>query len=71
MPNGTEVYFNMGIAAAMGGRRDEARKHFGAVIQWLPTISAHGSNSQIWRIRPNKLGLYPAGARGESDDPAV
>ncbi len=30
------VYYNMGVAAAIGGRREEARQHFGRVLQFQP-----------------------------------
>ncbi|MBN1565768.1 MAG: hypothetical protein JXA10_18135 [Anaerolineae bacterium] len=30
------LYYNMGVTAAMGGRREEARQHFGRVLQYEP-----------------------------------
>jgi hypothetical protein len=72
MPAGTDVYFNMGIAAAMGGRREEARKHFGVVLQmaphhigaWLQLANLADTPQQAWDYIQQARAINP-------NDPAV
>jgi hypothetical protein len=72
MPNGTEIYFNMGVVAAVGGRRDEARKHFGTVIQmapyhigaWLQLANLADTPEEAWDYVQQARAVNP-------NDPAV
>lgn len=74
VPSGTnpEIYYNMGITAAVGGRPDEARQHFKHVLQmqprhipaWLQLANLSGSPEEAWQ--------YIQQARAiDASDPAV
>jgi hypothetical protein len=53
---GAETFYNMGVMAALGGRRDEARQHFTRVVQmqprhlaaWLQLANLADSPEQAW-----------------------
>jgi tetratricopeptide (TPR) repeat protein len=73
-PQGSDasVYFNMGVTAAMGGRREEARQHFRAVLQlqprnvpaWLQLANLADSPAQAWEYIQQARAISP-------NDPAV
>lgn len=69
---GPDVYYNMGVTAAMGARRDEARAHFSRVLQmnpyylpaWLQLANLADTPEQAWN--------YVQQARAiNANDPAV
>jgi hypothetical protein len=67
-----EIYFNMGVSAAMGGRPDEARQHFTRVVQmyplhlqaWLQLANLAETPEQAWNYVQQARAINPA-------DPAV
>lgn len=67
-----EVYYNMGVQAALGGRRDEARQHFTRAVQgnpryveaWLQLANLADTPEQAWNYVQQARAISP-------DDPAV
>jgi tetratricopeptide (TPR) repeat protein len=67
-----ETYYNMGVSAAMGGRREEARRHFTRVIQlqprnlaaWLQLANLAESPDEAWQYVQQARAINP-------NDPAV
>jgi tetratricopeptide (TPR) repeat protein len=67
-----EVFYNMGVSAAIGGRRDEARQHFTQVIQlsprhipaWLQLANLADTPEQAWDYVQQARAINP-------NDPAV
>ncbi len=67
-----EVYYNMGVQAALGGRRDEARQHFTRALQanpryvpaWLQLANLADSPLDAWQYIQQARTLRP-------NDPAV
>lgn len=67
-----ETYYNMGVSAAMGGRREEARRHFTRVIQlqprnvaaWLQLANLADTPAQAWEYVQQARTISP-------HDPAV
>ncbi len=70
--SGPDVYYNMGIAAAMGARREEARDHFTRVLQmnpyylpaWLQLANLSDTPEQSWNYVQQARAINP-------NDPAV
>ncbi|MCC6800083.1 MAG: tetratricopeptide repeat protein [Anaerolineae bacterium] len=62
-----QVYYNMGVSAAMGGRRDEARQHFTRALQidprhllaWLELANLSGTPEQAWGYIQQARALDP------------
>ncbi len=71
-PGSPDVFYNMGVSAAMGGRRDEARQHFTQVIQlnprhipaWLQLANLADTPEQAWDYVQQARAINP-------NDPAV
>lgn len=67
-----EVYYNMGVSAALGGRREEARQHFTRVIEqaprhvpaWLQLANLADTPEQAWAYIQQARSINP-------NDPAV
>jgi hypothetical protein len=67
-----ETYFNMGVQAALGGRREEARQHFTRVLQmqprsteaWLQLANLADTPEQAWNYVQQARSINPT-------DPAV
>lgn len=67
-----EVYYNMGVQAALGGRHDEARQHFTRAVQgnpryveaWLQLANLADTPEQAWNYIQQARAIRP-------DDPAV
>jgi hypothetical protein len=67
-----DVYYNMGVSAAMGGRREEARQHFTHVLQmnprhiaaWLQLANLADTPEQAWNYIQQARAVNP-------NDPAV
>jgi hypothetical protein len=67
-----ETYYNMGVMAALGGRRDEARQHFTRVLQmqprhvpaWLQLANLADTPEQAWGYVQQARAISP-------HDPAV
>lgn len=67
-----DVYYNMGVAAALGGRREEARQHFTRVLQmqprnlnaWLQLANLSDTPEQAWNYVQQARAINAA-------DPAV
>ncbi len=67
-----EIYYNMGVQAALGGRRDEARQHFTRALQvnpryvpaWLQLANLADSPLDAWQYIQQARTLSP-------NDPAV
>lgn len=67
-----EIYFNMGVSAAMGGRPEEARQHFTHVVQmfpmhlqaWLQLANLAETPEQAWNYVQQARAINP-------NDPAV
>jgi hypothetical protein len=68
-PPGTrpETYFNMGVQAALGGRREEARQHFTRVLQmqprstaaWLQLANLADTPEQAWNYVQQARSINP------------
>lgn len=62
-----QVYYNMGVSAAMGGRRDEARQHFTRALQidprhllaWLELANLSDTPEQAWDYIQQARALEP------------
>lgn len=62
-----EVYYNMGVTAAMGGRREEARQHFTHVVQlqprnvaaWLQLANLADTPDQAWNYVQQARAIDP------------
>lgn len=62
-----QVYYNMGVSAAMGGRRDEARQHFTRALQidprhllaWLELANLSATPEQAWGYIQQARALDP------------
>lgn len=62
-----QVYYNMGVSAAMGGRRDEARQHFQRALQldprhllaWLELANLADTPEQAWGYIQQARALEP------------
>lgn len=62
-----QVYYNMGVSAAMGGRREEARQHFHRVLQidprhllaWLELANLADTPEQAWDYIQQARALEP------------
>lgn len=72
-PGGSpETYYNMGVMAALGGRREEARQHFTRVLQmqprhvpaWLQLANLADTPEQAWSYIQQARAISP-------HDPAV
>lgn len=67
-----ETYYNMGVSAALGGRREEARQHFTRVLQmqprhvpaWLQLANLADTPEQAWNYVQQARSINPT-------DPAV
>lgn len=67
-----EIYYNMGVQAALGGRRDEARQHFTRAVQanpryvaaWLRLANLADSPLDAWQYVQQARAISP-------NDPAV
>jgi tetratricopeptide (TPR) repeat protein len=67
-----ETYYNMGVIAALGGRREEARQHFTRVLQlqprhvaaWLQLANLADTPEQAWNYVQQARSISP-------NDPAV
>jgi hypothetical protein len=67
-----ETYYNMGVMAALGGRREEARQHFTRVLQlqprhvaaWLQLANLADTPEQAWNYVQQARSISPT-------DPAV
>ncbi len=67
-----EIFYNMGVQAALGGRRDEARQHFTRAVQgnpryveaWLQLANLADTPEQAWNYIQQARAISP-------DDPAV
>ena len=67
-----ETYYNMGVMAALGGRREEARQHFTRVLQlqprhvaaWLQLANLADTPEQAWNYIQQARSISPT-------DPAV
>jgi len=67
-----EIYYNMGVQAALGGRRDEARQHFTRALQanpryvaaWLQLANLADSPLDAWQYVQQARAISP-------NDPAV
>ncbi|MEW6580374.1 MAG: tetratricopeptide repeat protein [Chloroflexota bacterium] len=67
-----EIFYNMGVQAALGGRRDEARQHFTRAVQgnpryveaWLQLANLADTPEQAWNYLQQARAISP-------DDPAV
>ncbi len=67
-----EIYYNMGVQAALGGRRDEARQHFTRALQanpryvpaWLQLANLADSPLDAWQYIQQARAINP-------NDPAV
>lgn len=67
-----ETYYNMGVSAALGGRREEARQHFTRVLQmqprhvpaWLQLANLADTPEQAWNYIQQARSINPT-------DPAV
>lgn len=67
-----EIYYNMGVSAAIGGRPDEARQHFTRVVQmvpihlqaWLQLANLAETPEQAWNYIQQARAINP-------NDPAV
>ena len=67
-----QIYYNLGVQAAMGGRRNEAREHFSRVIQyqprnvqaWLQLANLSDTPDQAWNYILQARSIAP-------DDPQV
>jgi hypothetical protein len=67
-----EIYYNMGVSAALGGRRDEAQQHFTHVLQmnprhvaaWLQLANLSETPEQAWNYVQQARAISP-------NDPAV
>ncbi len=67
-----EIFYNMGVQAALGGRRDEARQHFTHVVQgnpryveaWLQLANLADTPEQAWNYIQQARAISP-------HDPAV
>jgi hypothetical protein len=67
-----ETYYNMGVQAALGGRREEARQHFTRVLQmqprstaaWLQLANLADTPEQAWNYVQQARSINPT-------DPAV
>ena len=67
-----DVYYNMGVTAAMGGRREEARQHFSRVLQhqprniaaWLQLANLSDTPVDAWEFIQQARAINP-------NDPAV
>jgi len=74
-PAAAEIYYNLGVTAALGSRRDEAREHFMHVLQlnarhvaaWLQLANLSDTPEQAWNyiqqaraINPNDPGVIEA-----------
>lgn len=61
------VYYNMGVSAALGGRRDEARQHFQRALQidprnlpaWLELANLSDTPEQAWNYIQQARALDP------------
>jgi hypothetical protein len=62
-----ETYFNMGVQAALGGRREEARQHFTRVLQmqprstaaWLQLANLADTPEQAWNYVQQARSINP------------
>ncbi|MBN1678981.1 MAG: tetratricopeptide repeat protein [Anaerolineae bacterium] len=69
---GPDVFYNMGVSAALGGRREEARQHFTHVLQmqprnvaaWLQLANLADTPEQAWNYVQQARAISP-------NDPAV
>jgi hypothetical protein len=67
-----EIFYNMGVQAALGGRRDEARQHFTRAVQgdpryveaWLQLANLADTPEQAWNYIQQARAISP-------HDPAV
>ncbi len=67
-----ETYYNMGVQAALGGRREEARQHFTRAVQqnpryveaWLQLANLSETAEQAWKYVQQARALAP-------NDPSV
>ncbi len=67
-----DTFYNMGVMAALGGRRDEARQHFTRVLQmqprhlqaWLQLANLSDTPEQAWNYVQQARAINP-------NDPAV
>ncbi|MBN2303384.1 MAG: hypothetical protein JXQ72_02830 [Anaerolineae bacterium] len=67
-----DTYYNMGVSAALGGRRDEARQHFTRVIQMQPRNIAAWLQLANLAEHPAQAWEYVQQARAvDPQDPAV
>ncbi|HML23717.1 MAG TPA: hypothetical protein PKD09_18820 [Aggregatilinea sp.] len=66
-----EIYYNMGVTAAMGGRREEARQHFTRVVQmqprnvaaWLQLANLADTPEQAWNYVQQARAIEPDNAQ--------
>ncbi len=67
-----ETYYNMGVQAALGGRREEARQHFTRVLQMQPRSTAAWLQLANLADTPEQAWNYVQQARSiNAADPAV
>jgi tetratricopeptide (TPR) repeat protein len=67
-----EIYYNMGVQAALGGRREEARQHFTRALQanpryiaaWLQLANLADTPADAWQYIQQARAINP-------NDPAV